>query len=122
MKLIPAAAVFAFLALPTLCLAGRHHIDQDDTPDTQSLVTAVTPGSSGQGTITISDNDTPFVVDTHTTILIDGAPATISSVQQGMLVISRSAPGSSASEIDLKKVDPKTTGRHKKDQSPDSSN
>jgi hypothetical protein len=121
MKLIPAATVFAFLVFPTLCLAGHRRLLAPDAPDTQSLVTAVTPTAPGQGTISISDNDTPFVVDAHTTIVIDGAPAALTDVQEGMEVISRSAPGTSASEIDLKKVDPAAAGNHK-NQSQDSSN
>jgi hypothetical protein len=82
-----------------------------------SLVTAVSPSADG-GTITIAGVDAPFVVGANTTILVDGKTATISDVQVGMQVVSRSLPDSVDSEIDLKTVaaapEPKKKGKKKK--------
>ena len=71
-------------------------------------------GSSG-GTITITGDDTPFIVDADATIMIDGQRATINDVHAGMQVLSRTAPDSSMAEIDLKTVAaPPPSTKHKK--------
>lgn len=101
MLLLPAVVLLLFA--PGVCL-GKNLKPVPDAPSTESLVTAVTVANDSQGTITISDDDTPFVVTAGTTIILDGHPATLADVRKGMLVMSRTANGSSAPEIDLKTV------------------
>jgi hypothetical protein len=105
MKNILGKIVVLFIISSSFCLAGKKGGDSDDAPDTQNTVTAITPGTDpGTGTITIAGNDTPFKVDSNTTILVDGNTATLTDVHEGMQVLSQTTPDSSAPEIDLKTV------------------
>ena len=77
-----------------------------DASDTQSMVTAVSITNESEGTITISGEDSPFVVTASTTIVVDGHPATLRDVHKGMQVLTHTMADSSAPEIDLKTVHP----------------
>jgi hypothetical protein len=105
MKTILQATALLVCCLSGLGLASKVRNEPAPPPDKQSLVTNVSVTSPTQGVITISDDDTPFTVDARTTILIDGQPATLKDVHDGMQVLSRTAPDSSSPEIDLKKVE-----------------
>ena len=103
MKKFIALVVLLLLFTPGVSLARKLILDPD-APNIESLVTAISVVKESQGTITISDDDAPFVVTAGTTIIIDGHPATISDVKKGMQVMSRTLSDSSAPEIDLKTV------------------
>ena len=100
------ALLFLFCTLG--CLAGEKVIKfkpgPPDPPNTHSLVASITPGTA-PGTATIAINgDSPFAVTADTTIVVDDKPAKLTDVKVGMKVVSRTAPDSSAPEIDLKFV------------------
>jgi len=103
MKTLLVLAAALLLVMPGVCL-GKDRNEPPPKPNTESLVTDISITSDSHGMITISDDPTPFAVDTGTAIIIDGQPATLRNVQKGMLVLSRTLPDSSAPEIDLKTV------------------
>jgi len=103
MKALVQHAAALLLLAPGVCLGSKQKT-APSPPDTESLVTTVSLVNATQGTITISGDETPFVVGADATIVIDGRPSALRDVQKGMEVISRTADGSSVYEIDLKTV------------------
>jgi hypothetical protein len=95
MKALVQHAAALLLLAPGVCLRSRL------TASPNSMVYFV---NAIRGTITISGDDTPFMVGADATILIDGRPAALRDVQKGMEVISRTAHGFSAPVINLKRV------------------
>ena len=112
MKTLTKSILF-FLLIATPCLAGKRAADDD--PDAgKDVVSSVTPGvKSGTATVAITGG-TPFAIDSNTTIVIDGAPATLGQIKPGMQVMSQSAPGTTFGEIDLKTLPPDPASKKKK--------
>jgi hypothetical protein len=107
MRILFPLAVLLFLIAPSVCWGSKLLKFAPDAPNTESLVTAVSVLSDSRGSITISGDDTPFVVQSGTTIIIDGHSATLGDVKKGMQALSRTASDSSSPEIDLKTVQTK---------------
>lgn len=115
MNRILALTTAVLLSLTTVStFAGNKNKGDNTPPDTTSCVSSVSNGSSpGSGTININ-GDAPFSVTSSTAIIVDGKNGTLADVKVGMLVISRTAPDSSAPEIDLKTLPPQPTKKNKK--------
>jgi hypothetical protein len=101
--------VVLFLFVTTPCFAGRreggrdpgNNNNGDSSNANQIVVTGVTPGANGCGTIAITGN-VIFAVTQTTTILIDGTAAALKDVHAGLGVLSQTTPDCSMPEIDLK--------------------
>jgi hypothetical protein len=106
--------VLLFVLATIPCFAGKNRAGNDaDDDGPQTLVTSVSAGSGGTGTIGITGGVT-FAVDSDTTIVVDGKAATLKDVKAGLEVMTQTAPGSSAPEIDLKTVPPAPEKKKKK--------
>jgi hypothetical protein len=103
MKALSQHAAALLLLAPGVGL-GRRLNSASASPSTESRITTVSFVNATEGTITISGDDTPLGVGADATIVVDGRPATLHDVRKGMEVISRTADGSSVSELDVKTI------------------